>query len=643
MTGAVRTSRPAPATLAGLFFLALFGFLYWNYLFDGMVLSDSWFLYATDGGEFKWFTRAQLANQEPLPRHDELVSFTPSWSLLSSRRGLMPIAVLVIDRISVGNRRVFVNLLCISVQVLNVLLFAWVIWKLAGPRPLFPILALTLLYPFSSGSHFWQYLIVNNLAVTFFLLSLILFIGLDHSAPRVTRATVLRGGASLVCFWISLLLVEYSIFMGPLFLYLGLYFSNGGVALFRFQRLVTPSSCIGIGFVFLTVLATVLVASEAPSILSYTPRFEELSSRVMLPAQVIGGLTVLGNGLLVYLSVLFSNSLGFLIYPLSMVVQHFGILMELWWVLPGILLVAGVAIVVLRRVTPTHRMDVEAPHEHHRIRFLFTLAGLWVVLAYLPFAASFGYPRVVGLTADRANILAMWGVSIVVGAFMGHMLERVAERDRWRTLAVWVGTFMVVAVLVMNLYIQKEAYVETYRKESRLARLILEERAFHSEDGRVPVILLERRQALEYPRAQLMKALADEGSLSKGLAVMAFLMKRHFWEEYVTSSFHLDGFMMFGCCPNSASVTLDGYAKRLGVPRVPVYKMESPFTLVPDHSAYRIGYRDTEAWSKTPGSLRTIDYAKDSHQLFRLELDESFFQLRGDLKYRVVKAEGGPE
>ena len=637
MTSAIpRSSSPrATLLLSGLVVILLFVFLYWGYPFDGMMISDSWFLYVLDGGEFKWWTRAQLLDPEPVLYRADLPTFTPTWSLLHTRRGLMPIAVWLIDRVSFGNRQVAVNILCLLVQILNAGLFAYIIRRIAGPRLFVPIFICAVLYPFSSGSHFWQYIIINNLAVTFFLASLAAFLCIDHTADALTRGHIAWGIVSMVCFWISIMLVDYAVFMGPLFLYLALYYNNSRQALFRFPRFLTPSVYVALAFLVTNALAVIFIAQEAPSVLAYGSRFEELASRTVLPTEMITVLAVFANTALFYLSAVFSNSFGYVLHPLSTVKAHYGILFESPWIVPGIGFVAATGAFALYAVSPGQRVASSSEEKSLEAKFVLVVGVMWTVLAYLPFAMAIGYPRIVGLTADRANILALWGVSTCIGLFLHKLLVTVGRGNVVRVTSLYGGVFIVLAVLISNLYIQKEYYVENYRKERELARLILESEGLYAMNGRLPIILLDRKEKLTFPRAQLMAAVEQPGEGSKILGLLRFLANRYFIQEYVTSSFHLGGIMMFGCCPNSAWVTFDGYAKWLNRRRVPVYKHEPPFYLEQNDGVYKIGYKVTEAWSKSFGSFRSTTFPKRQYQIIKLEIGDSFFRLRGGLDYNV--------
>lgn len=620
--------------LTSLFVVLVMAFLYWGYPWDGMMISDSWFLYSTDGGEFKWWTREQLANREAVTHPREMTTFTMSWDQLYSRRGLMPIAVWAIDRFTIGNRQVFVNVLCVLVQVVNVWLFAMIIGKIAGPRLLFPIVLCAVLYPFSAGSHFWQYLIINNLAVTCFLVSFALFLQIDFEAGKVSQGMAIWAFLSLLCFWLSMLFLDYGVLMGPLYLYVALYYSNGKRSLARFSSFQTPASVIGLAFTFLSFLAVVLFAHGAPTFQVYDSRFEELAAYMPLPVQALKLSAVLANGTLVFLSCLFSNTAGYVLYPGALVAGHAEVFQEAPAVLLGIGFLAflGVALLrVLERNEETPAVLAGSPSE----RFILMVGTLWTALSYIPFATAFGYPRTVGLMADRANILALWGVSICIGVLLHRLFVTARYGSFARCCCVYGGGFFLFVVLLSNLYVQKEYYVEAYRKEMQLARLILDNSLLGSGDERAPVVLLEREEKVTFPRDQLMAAVKNEGLLPKGKNVLRVLAKRYFFQEYITSSFHLGGIMMFGCCPTAASVTIDGYAKLLKRKLIAVYKYEPPFHFEQWGEIYRVGYKDTEAWSNTKGTFRYREYARPKYRVMRVKIADAFFHLRGGLSYHV--------
>lgn len=629
-------ARPTAAVAAALFLAVVLLFLYWRYPFDGMVISDSWYFYASDGGPFRWYTKAHLVYRETVEDPLERGAFRPTWSTLYTNRGLIPVVAWAIDALGAGDP-VSVNLLCILVQLVNAAVFAYVVWRVAGAEPLLPVFVCALLYPFAAGSHFWQFLIVNNLAATFFLLSLAIFLSLGHGG-RASPRFVAGGLASLGCFWISLLLVNYANFMGPLSVYLGLYLSNGRRALLRFPRWRTPSFGLGLGFVALDVAAVIFFSRDVPSFLAYGARFQELGARIGLPPLAVGLAAVGGNAVLTYLSILFSNSVGMLLYPLVTVAHNFGVVTESAWTLAAIVAIAVGATTMLFAFRP-RSAAVGGTRDDVVWRFGMIVGLGWAALAYLPFTLAFGYPRVVGLAADRVNILASWGVALALGIGLHRLVGAVTGQRR----ALWAAAVTLgVALLLANLHIQREAYVEAYRKERAVAGAVLLDRMASVPDGRQSVVLLHRAQIVRYPRERLLGALGDGNVLHRGLRLLSFAVDRYFIAEPTTSSFNLEGLMLFGCCPQTAPTTFDGYARRFKVPRVPVYKEEPPLELDDEGPAYRIGYRDVQVWSASFGAARLSRYPRQTHRLVRLELAESFFRLRGAARFRALPGPLGP-
>lgn len=631
--GKAAVSGRVIAALSGVFVLGLFLLLYAGYPFDGMVLSDSWYWYLYDDGDFKWSGRANWEGEvQPQP-------YQPSWSALAVRRGFMPIAVMGIDHLVIGDKRVFLNWLCILVLGANVGLFGYVVWQLGGVRPVYPVVVTAVLYPFASASHFWQHLILNNLAVTFFLLSLALFLQLrpfSRVAPGPAAVAIL----SLVCYWLSILTVDYAIFLSPLFLYLALYYTNGEQRLVRFRRWVSPYTVFAALFISLTLLAGALFSQDVPTFLVYAERYKELSERMGVPVALIAPLTVIGNAVLFFMSAVTANTLGYGLYPGFTVIQNLTVFGESVWILIGIFALSAAAVwfwrIALRTTSALHGQV----HEAERRVFLLVVGGLWTILAYLPFATALAYPRTIGLTADRVNILAQYGVALCLGALGAHAVSRLAAYGNRAQAVGYVGLSLGAALLVSNLYLQREYYVEAYHKEQQVARLILDSPVLKPHDTRTPIVLLDRKQKLLFPRARLLEAVEDRQAAPEVLRLARFVLDRYFLQDYVTSSFHLNGIMMFGCCPKSASITFQGYSKWLNVPAVMVYKNEPPLVLEEDNEAYKIGYRNTEVWTKSFGTLRFVSYPKRDFVLLRLELDEAFFQLRGPLVYNVAPLTG---
>lgn len=106
-------------------------------------------------------------------------------------------------------------------------------------------------------------------------------------------------------------------------------------------------------------------------------------------------------------------------------------------------------------------------------------------------------------------------------------------------------------------------------------------------------------------------------------------------ERIVSTSFHLAGISLFGCCPDSAYQTFNGYARLRGTAEVPVFKREEPLRLRQDGVARRIGYQNTQVWSKSFGSEKLADFPKGRFRLVVLELHDEFFRFRGPVLYCV--------
>ena len=155
-------------------------------------------------------------------------------------------------------------------------------------------------------------------------------------------------------------------------------------------------------------------------------------------------------------------------------------------------------------------------------------------------------------------------------------------------------------------------------------------------DGRAPLVLLERETHVQMPRSQLLEAIRTKAMLSRALGLSEFMLNRYFLQEPLSSSFHMDGIMMFGCCPHSASLTFDGYAKLFNRERVAVFKEEPPLHIVQDGESYQLPYQNTAVWSHAFGAIGSTRYSKQRYQLVRLKLDESFFHLWGALMYQVI-------
>lgn len=618
------------------YIVGVLSFLYWGYPFDGMVVNESWGLHFNEVREFKFFgygsTRDVVGS---VPFLYDPVVHTFDWTFLHSRRGLVPIVYWLLDRFSVGDQVVFTNILCVAVLGLNLFLFAHIAWRLAGPSRFFPILVLYSLYPFSAGIHYWQVIVVNNLAVTFLFLSLSLFLAADFTAERPIRTLMLYGIPCLCCYWLSLFNHEYALFLSPVYLYLALYYVNGRSTLWRFTHWQSPYVYLGCAVVLVGAVAFLCLIGDAPSLLLYAPRFHELAMAVHLPEWLVPPLTVVGNAALFYLSVTFSNSVGLLLYPFLTVQQNLPFVMAAPWVYLAVgllsgLLVWGIACTVWKTGSVAKGLGFDQER-----RFLLVIGGAWVILSYLPFSTSIGYPRIVGLMADRVNILASGGIAMVAGV----LLEASARRLRQTGLAGFVVFYGILlgttGLLLLNLYVQREYFVEAFRKERAVAQIVLALGEETRRAGREAMILLDRPNKIVFPRTELMMALKEQDLGMRLEKILGFLFARYFREQVISTSFHLGGIYLFGCCPDSAYQTFNGYAGLWGKRPVRIYKREEPFRFAQDAESWNIGYEDTRVWSRAFGTNMLTKFPKQDYQLIVLELEDSFFVFRGEVAYRL--------
>lgn len=609
----------------GLFVLTVFLLLFWRYPFDGMTLSDSWFFYSNDGGPFRWYNNATGGGQSGADPY-ELSAYHPGWSTLFSNRGLLPIVAWGVSVIPIHHRQIGANLFAVIVQLANIGLLGLIVGRLAGSRLAQISIICAALYPFAAGSHFWQFLVLNNLAATCFLGSVLAFVMIDHEDSQASVRTWTLGLLTLVSFWASLILVTYAIFMAPLLGYLALTLANGRRA-FRFSRILTPGLVIAIAAMAMSAVAIRLFSGSVPSFLGYSARYQELGAKVGMPWQMVAAAASLGNGTLTFLSAVFSNTAGLVVYPMVLVVRNAPVLRESALPLTAIIIMAAAATML---VWSSSERRTGAPDQ---VGFLCVAGVLWAALAYLPFMTGFGYPRVVGLMADRVNVLASWGVCLPVAALFSRI--SFSRRDGRIMRAGSIALFGVIALWLANLHVQKAYYVEAYQKERAVALAALKDRNIRGADGRTPIVLLRRATTVKYPRERLLKALQSNSTLQRATGVVEFVFRRHFIDEYATSSFDLGGLMLFGCCPETAFMTVDGYAHLQNIPRVPVYKDEPPLRLEQTDNEYRLGYEETSVFSA--GSPARVDhYSKETHRIVWLDIDESFFTLRGAPTYHVA-------
>lgn len=609
---------------ATVFALALFAFLFVDWPLKGMVISDAWRWYMPSS-QFDWpLGTEQVWRQDP---------YVPSWASLVTRRSLGPFWLELVTFIAVGDKRVFLNLLCIVIQLLNVALFAHIVWRLAGTRRLYPILLVALLYPYAAQSRFWQDMVKLNLAATFFLASLALFLHLLDGRPSLGRKLALSAG-SLVCFWISIMTQEFAIFMSPLYLYLALFYDHERRTLFRFRPRWSFSCGLAACFLGLTVVASLLLTPDSPTYLLYFARFREVASHTGVPPGLVAFAVIVGNVILCAISALFFNSAGIVLQPLHAIWMDRAVLVESGGWAASIVILGAAAVALWRFAWADPKGPADRAQERTRGDLLVVVGGLWSALAYLPFFTALGYPRIAGLMVDRENILAMWGVSMCLGE-LGHRLYA-ARAEARKSLAPFYGAlFLVATVLVGNMYVQKQYYIETARKERELALLILDARVAHPSDGRTPIVLLDKKEKTTWPRAQLLGALDQPGLLHRGLSAVKLLANRYFLQVSIIDSFHLNGIPLFGCCPGAAAQTFFGYAQLESVPFVPVYTIDGEFRLEQDAETYRLGYLDQAVWSKSQGEVSWSILPKRQYMVRVLELGDSYFRLRGPLAYSL--------
>lgn len=610
-----------PTNLAILLFaLAVLGASFWGYPLGGVNFNTLHFL-----------------SKDPFPAFWGLVIVDPAtaridFSFLHRNEGLMTGLLYLLYRmpVSLEDKLVFVNGFNLLVQVVNVGLFAHVVRKLAGANNLFPYLLLYLLYPFAAANHFWGADLPVNLAATLFLLSVSLFLNVEYGPGAMTRNFMLRIGPSLLCLWLSIIMVEYAICLSPLYVYLALYYSNGKTAVLKFRRILTPQTALASVFLLTSLLPAVLFTGHRLTVASYASRYSELAGQLHLPAALIAGAAMAGNGALVTLSYLFANTLGLLVYPLTTVFAHADYLATQ----PGPVIVSvlvgaaggGVAWLV-------SGPRAEAAGGATDSRFLMVLGTLWAGLAYVPFILSIGYPRNVGLLVDRINVLGSMGVVLCLGAGLGLLQAKVRRGAASWPAAYSLSVAALAVVLLLNLHLQKAHFVEGEQKERALVGAVLDAAERLRAGGREPVFLLDRSAKEAFPKAQLQQALSRPSGWDKVVQVGAFVLKRYFSGITASTTFHFSEIYFFSCCPASAPVTFNFYADWAGRPLPLVYKREEPFRLIEEADHFTIGYASTEAWNDPSyrGEFRT--YAKQDHVLMVLHIGESTFRLGGPLTY----------
>lgn len=612
--------------LSAVFSLAAFALLFWGYPLNGMNFSD-----------FHFYER-------DLPLLWGLSIVNPqthriSYAFLFHNEGLMTLLYFLLNGLplDVPAKQVFVNGFSIGLQFLNVLLFFAVLWRLVGSSYLFPYLVLFLLYPFAAANHYWQACIPNNLAATFFLASILFFLYIEYVPGKLGRNLAFRILPSFALLWCSIITVEWAICLSPLYVYLALYYSNGRTAVLRFKQRVTPYSTLACLFLLTSILPVFLFTGHRLTVFSYAARFNELAEQVQWTASLITAAVIIGNGALTLASFLFANTLGVIVYPLTALIRHMQALAA--WplgVAVGLVAVTALGVVGLKRATRVGSGVPGGREERPDFRFLMTLGFLWMALAYFPFLLSFGYPRNVGLTADRINALGGMGAVLVLSSGL------VWFRGRWGDRIVLPVSAALIALLLVNIQIQKFSYVEASRKEEALIAAVFaeRERIREREMGTEPIFLLHRESRMVSPRVQLRRVLQEPAVLGKVGGLTSFMVGRYFTVPTVSTSFHFNGIFFFGCCPQTAAYTFDFYADWRGVPRPLVYKWEDPFTLTEESDRFTLGYPPTQVWEdrSQPGEFHS--FSKREHQLVVLDIGESTFDLGAPLVYEFRPYQG---
>lgn len=564
------------------------------------------------------------------------------FSFLYRNEGLMAMMFALLHRLplSVEEKILFHNTLNLGLQLLNVGLFAYVMRKLVGSSSLFPYLFFYLLYPFAASNHYWQANLNMTFVATLFLISLALFLNVTYETGKIWRNLLFWIIPSLIFLWLSIIMTEYAVVLSPIYVYLALYYSNRKAAIFKFDRLLTPYTVAASLLLVTSVAPLLLFSGHRLTVASYMTRYETLSGDVYLPVSLIAFAITVVNGILVFVSFLFANTVGLLVYPVAGLVAHTGYLTTLpVGIAIGIVLVAvlGGFVIWLYSIQST-----PLRHETDRAddRFLMVLGGLWVFLAYFPFMLSIGYPRNVGLLVDRINVLGSMGIALCTGTLFCRLQKRVSLSYPHGMTTYAVATALLAVVLLLNLQIQKAHYIEAEQKERGLVEAVLNENIRMLAEGRRPIFLIEKTAEIVFPFTQLRRALNEPTVWGKVAKVGHFLFQRHFVDVNASTSLNFSEIYFFWCCPSSAPVTFNFFADWTEQPRPIVYKREEPFRLTEDQERYMIGYANTEIWKDPSYQGEFQSYPKKTHELVVLEIGESTFKLGGPLAYSFKKYEG---
>lgn len=551
------------------------------------------------------------------------------YDFLYHNLGLMALTYHLIHRLplEIEDKVVFVNGLNVGLQLLNAGLFLYVLRKLVGGTRLMPFLLLYLLYPFSAAIHYWQASVVNNLAASLFLASLSCFVSINYEPARIARNLVLYLIPSFVFLWLSIMTVEWAVCLSPLYVYLALYYSNGKTAwVWRSPRVLTPYVLLASLFLLTSILPALLGTGHRLFAASpvYGVRYGELAGQTHWGPALIESVTVVGNGLLVYASVLFANTVGIGLYPFLDIITHRGLLQALS---PMVYLEIGFLGVIAGAglwLESTRRASGRANNEAPDFRFLMILGLLWAILAYFPFTLSFGYPRNVGSFADRINLLGLMGSTLCLGSVCCLIQDRVLRRGWSGSVGLFAGAGLSVALLALGMQISKISYIEAEVKERMLIHALLDEqsRRLERNNGMQPIFLLDRPTKLVPPRAQIRHVLNEPSLKGKVAGLGAFVLDRHFLGPANPTNFNLNGIFWF------YGGSIDFHADRRGLPRPLAYRREGSFQLTEDVGSYTLGFPPSPSF-KT--EFRT--YAKQEYELVIMEIGEASFQLGGPLQY----------
>lgn len=603
------------AVLAG--FLAVLFFLhFWGVPFDGFHFSDFHFY----SPELPLFWGLSVVD----PGSGWL-----NWELLFHNEGLMALFYWLLHEapLATEDKVYLVNGTTLALQAVDAVLLLCVLRRLVGPARLAPFALVYLLYPFASANRYWQACIANHLAALLFLISLLCFLCVDYDPHRVRRNLGCWIVPSLAFLWLSIITVEFAVFLSPVYVLLAVYHSNGRKLSLAGPWRSSPYPALACLFLLTSLLPVALFTGHNLTVFSYATRYRELASSANAGSLAVATGAILGNGALVFLSVLFANTLGVVLYPLAELIEQ---ATRFAW-RPSAAEVAGIAAATglgLAMFRPAGRGKGGGAQPHYR--FLVVLGLAWALLAYLPFSLSYGYPRNVGPVADRINLLGSMGVALCLGAFVCLVQDRLAGGSAVGSGFFYAACSAVLVLLLAHLQVQKAIYVEAERKERAIIDAVLDARAGLSPGAKEPIFLLRRDREFVPPRVQLRRALGEPSVPGRLVAVGRVLLRRYFLDPPVPTGFHLEGIYWFW------SKAFEFYADLGGKPRPIVYRYEEPFQLVEDAETYRLGYRPREVWDDPADGQGFRAYPKARYELVLVRIAEHSFRFGRSLDYALL-------